>query len=317
MASLMLGILIGTPEGLLELIPGDTPRRQIEGAIDTIDYHGDIALAAGPEAGAWVHLGKGWTKIELDAALAPEGSRVRSVRIGKASELYLGLEPAGLLVSRDKGASWVSIEGVRALLKHERSVKTPPGASAPYVSGIVFPDEGVVAGISGAGAWGSRDAGQTWMRRSDGLDPIVRRLWDHPERGDRLYAVADSGYYRTDDGGFSWVQSLNGLDRSHAVDMAVIPGTPDHIILSVARKASGDEGALFRSINAGLSWERMALGKRDEFARAPLVTRVWDSEDTLFALAEGVCWGSHDGGKSWLELASGLPSKANVLVGAL
>ena len=56
-----------------------------------------------------------------------------------------------------------------------------------------------MAGICGAGAWGSRDAGQVWMRRSDGLDPMVRRMWDHPERGDRLYAVADSGYYRTDD----------------------------------------------------------------------------------------------------------------------
>jgi photosystem II stability/assembly factor-like uncharacterized protein len=206
---------------------------------------------------------------------------------------------------------------VRGLLRHERAVRTPPGASAPYVCGVVFPDEGVVAGIAGAGAWGSRDGGQVWMRRSDGLDPMVRRMWDHPERGDRLYAVADSGYYRTDDGGFSWVQSLRGLDRSYAVDMAVIPGTPDHIILSAARKASGEEGALFRSINAGLSWERMALGTRDEFARAPLVTRVWDSEDTLFALAEGVAWGSHDGGASWIELASGLPRRATVLVGAL
>lgn len=313
----MLGILIGTPDGLLELIPGDTPHRRITGSIDTIDYRGDMALAAGPEVGAWVHLGKAWTRLELDATMAPAGARVRTVRIGRSGEIYLGMEPAALLVSRDRGATWISIEGVRSLLRHERSVKTPAGASAPYVAGVVFPDEGVVTGIAGAGAWGSRDVGQTWMRRADGLDPIVRRMWDHPERGDRLYATTDSGFYRTDDGGFSWVQSLRGLDRSHAIDMAVIPGTPDHIILSVARKAGGEEGALFRSINAGLSWERMALGKRDEFARAPLVTRVWDSEDTLFALAEGVAWGSHDGGASWIELASGLPSRAHVLVGAL
>lgn len=61
----------------------------------------------------------------------------------------------------------------------------------------------------------------------------------------------------------------------------------------------------------------MALGARDEFARAPLITRVWDSEDTLFALADRTAWGSHDGGASWIELAKDLPSRATVLVGAL
>lgn len=313
----MLGILLGTPNGLIELIPGDTPNTRIRGVIDAIDYRNGIGLAAGPEVGAWAHLGKAWTRLEVDMAGLPEGSKVRSVRIARDGAFYLGLEPAALLVSRDRGESWTSLEGVRALLKHERALKTPAGASAPYVSGIVYPDEGVVAGICGAGAWGSRDDGTTWMRRSDGLDPLVRRMWDHPERGDRLYAVTDSGFYRTDDGGFSWVQSLRGLDRSHAIDVAVIPGTPDHLILSVARKSTGEEGALFRSINAGLSWERMALGTRDEFARAPLITRVWDSEDTLFALADRTAWGSHDGGASWIELAKDLPSRATVLVGAL
>jgi photosystem II stability/assembly factor-like uncharacterized protein len=316
----MLGLLIGTNDGLLELIPGDAPKRRISGAITTIDYRDGVALAGGPAAGAWMHAGQSWARLAKDLTTpAPTEERpsVRAVRVGADGALYVGLEPAGLLVSRDRGVSWTAIEGIPALLKHERALKTPAGATAPYVAGIVFPDEGVVAGVSGAGAWGSRDQGATWMRRSDGLDPMIRRLWDHPERGDRLYAITDSGFYRTDDGGFSWVQSLRGLDRPRAWDVAVIPATPDRIILSVSRGAGGEEGALFRSINAGLTWERMALGDRDEFARAPLVTRVWDSEDTLFALADGIAWGSHDGGKSWMTLANGLPMSANVLVAAL
>jgi hypothetical protein len=314
----VLGLLIGTDDGLLELIPGDAPQRRITGAITSIDYRGEFGMAGGPAAGAWLHTGKGWTRT-AEGLTAPEAGQpaVRCVRVGGDGTLYIGLEPAGLLISRDKGASWTANDGIPALLKHERSVKTPPGASAPYLAGIVFPDDGVVAGISGAGAWGSRDRGTTWMRRSDGLDPLIRRMWDHPERGDRLYASTDSGFFRSDDGGFSWVQSLRGLDRSRFWDMAVIPATPDRIILSVSRAADGAEGALFRSINAGLSWERMALGKRDEFARAPLITRVWDSEDTLFALVDGAAWGSHDGGDSWMPLADGLPRAANVLVAAL
>ncbi len=316
----MLGLLIGTPEGLIEVIPGDAPHRRIDGAVTTIDYRDGLAIAGGPDLGAWLHTGTAWTRTAADVTAPADGRStplVRCVRVGADGALYLGLEPAGLLVSRDRGDSWTALEGIPALLKHERAIKTPSGASAPYVAGVVFPDEGLVAGVAGAGAWGSRDKGQTWMRRSDGLDPLVRRMWDHPERGDRLYASTDSGFFRSDDGGFSWVQSLRGLDRSRSWDMAVIPATPDRIILSVSRHAGGEEGALFRSINAGLSWERMALGDRDEFARAPLVTRVWDSEDTLFALADGVAWGSHDGGRTWMSLAKGLPQVAQVLVAAL
>ena len=317
----MLGLLIGTDEGLLELIPGDAPHRRISEAITSIDYRDGVGIAGGPAAGAWLHTGGSWarTASELTAPAEDSSARplVRSVRVGSDGALYLGLEPAGLLVSRDRGVTWTANEGIPALLKHERAIRIPSGAAAPYVAGVVFPDEGLVAGIAGAGAWGSRDRGQTWMRRSDGLDPVVRRMWDHPERGDRLYATTDSGYFRTDDGGFSWVQSLRGLDRSRAWDMAVIPATPDRIILSVSRQGGGEEGALFRSINAGLSWERMELGDQDEFGRAPLVTRVWDSEDTLFALADGIAWGSHDGGKTWVPLADNLPARANVLVAAL
>ena len=306
---------------MLELIPGDAPHRRISGAITSIDYRDGVAMAGGPAAGAWLHTGKSWTRT-AEALTAPgedgvAAPLVRCVRVGADGALYLGLEPAGLLMSHDQGASWTALEAIPALLKHERALKTPPGAGAPYLADVVFPDDGLVAGIAGAGAWGSRDKGQTWMRRADGLDPLVRRMWDHPERGDRLYASTDSGYFRSDDGGFSWVQSLRGLDRAHSWDMAVIPATPDRLILSVSRLAGGEEGALFRSINAGLSWERIALGDRDEFARAPLVTRVWDSEDTLFALADGVAWGSHDGGKTWLTFAEGLPAAANVLVAAL
>ena len=51
-----------------------------------------------------------------------------------------------------------------------------------------------------------------------------------------------------------------------------------------SRGSDRSDGALYRSVNAGSTWSRLALGERHEFARRPLVTRVWDSADS------SSCW---------------------------
>jgi len=67
------------------------------------------------------------------------------------------------------------------------------------------------------------------------------------------------------------------------------------------------DGALFRSANGGVTWTRLMMESEDEWEHAPLVARLWDSEDTLFAVAGDKVWGSHDGGRSWVTLADGIP----------
>lgn len=316
----MLGILIGTTDGLLELIPGMSPERGFKspGAIEVIDHRAGQALAAGPEAGAWLHDGTRWRQV-YDAAAGADGveGAPRSARIAPDGSLYLGLEPAAMLHSGDGGKTWANLEGVQNVVKHARQLSTPANASAPYVSGIAFGEDGVFVGIAGAGVWFTRDAGKSWLRKSDGLDPLIHRMWEHPEREDRVYASTASGLYRSEDGGYTWSHSVNGLDRTRAGDAAILPGPPDVLIVAASKGSNGSEGALYRSVNAGLTWSRLGLGERHEFARRPLVTRVWDSADTLFALADGTAWGSHDAGETWIALASGLPEDATALAAAL
>lgn len=308
----MLGLLIGTDGGLLELIPGDEPRQGFaSGTVVSIDYRDGVALAAVPQAGAWMHDGQAWR-------LVWEG-QARSVRVAPDGALFVGAEPAALAVSRDGGEIWDEITGVANVVGHGHTTHAPPGHDAPYVAGVIFPPDGILVGIAGAGAWFTRDGGINWIRRADGLDVDMRRLWEHPERPDRLYASAISGFYRSEDGGFSWVQSLAGLDRSRAGDAAVLPGTPDRLLLACARRAGDQDGALFASANAGISWQRIYLNEADEFAafeHAPLVSRVWDSIDTVFTLADGTLFGSHDAGRTWIVLAEQLP-RAYALAAAL
>ena len=163
--------------------------------------------------------------------------------------------------------------------------------------------------VAGGGVWYAPDTGYglSFERRSEGLDPDLHGVWMHPQRPERLFASTASGLFRSADGGRIWVQSVAGLDRSHARDGVVMPGTPDVLLLSCARRQGGLEGALFRSSDDGLSWARVALGGEDEWERAPLVTRLWDSEDTVFVAAGEQLWGSHDAAETWVLLADGLP----------
>jgi photosystem II stability/assembly factor-like uncharacterized protein len=295
----MLGILLGVEDGLLEVMPGSDPTRGFSGPrVTSLDYRDGVGIAGAPGGGVWVHTGRRWErKLEAD---------VRSVRVAPDGHLYAGGEPPSVFVSADKGEHWEELESLHYVWKHNQFA-APSGHKAPPLAGISFPRDGVLVGIGGGGVWHSHDGGKSWLRRGEGLDPSVHHVLEHPEERDRMFATTDTGFFRSEDAGFSWIQSLGGLDRSWGGTFAIVPAAPDRLVLAVARHAPGTDGALFRSANGGVTWARVMLEGEDEWDIAPAVTRVWDSEDTLFVAAGDKVWGSHDGGRNWLALAERLP----------
>jgi hypothetical protein len=331
----MPGILIGTDDGILEVIPGEEPVRFLDGMrITSIDYRDGIAAAAVPGHGVWVSLtdaghqftrwsGEGWTQVW-------EGN-AHSVRTSPGGEIYIGTSPPALFAVFPGAVEANELGAFRGALRSESANPTPSGDAGTAVPGgtevvaIGFPDSGpegiLYAAVAGGAVWCAPDPGTTlqferFEKRSDGLGSDLRGLWVHPERSDRVFASTASGFFRSDDAGRTWVQSISGLDRSRASSLVVMPGSPDALVLACARRAPDLDGALFRSANGGVSWTRLMLENEDEWEHAPLVARLWDSEDTLFAVAGDKIWGSHDGGRSWVALAEGIPA-ANAMAPAL
>ncbi|TAK78423.1 MAG: hypothetical protein EPO16_03675 [Dehalococcoidia bacterium] len=301
-----LGVVLATDEGLLQVEPGREPVVAVAGKrFERVDFRDGLGLAAAPGEGVWVFGGKHWE-------LGWEGD-ARSVSVTSSGELFIGSVDGRLHVSKDKGAKWATVDGVQNLIKLNRFA--PPPGVAPYVAAVGEVLDGIVIAVVGGGCWHTRDGGTSWLRRTDGLDPKVHRLWVHPERRDRLYATSPSGIYRSEDEGYTWVQSIGGLDRSWGGTLAVLPGTPDTLVYSAARRA-GTEGALFRSANGGVTWQRIMLDADDEWDRAPCVVRPYDWDDLSFVAAGTQLWASHDRGKNWLALQDGLPV-ANDITAAL
>ena len=297
-----LGILIGTERGLYRLLPGEPVRCLIPDIeVANIDAHDGAALVAAGR-GVWLHEGddpEDWRQIwEGDA---------RSARIDADGSLYVGTAPPGLLHSEDDGATWEASTSLESVVRYQRtrSSNTSSAMANWALTAIAFPTDGVLVGVSGAGLWLSTDGGRSWMPRSEGIDPSVTSLYEHPEHRDRIYATTRSGLYRSGDGGYTWLQSLTGLDRSAAMSLSVLSGAPDALVLSAARKASGERGALFRSIDGGVRWTRLLVGEEDEWPVAPTVTRLGGSLDTTFVLASDRIWASHNRGADWRPLTDG------------
>jgi photosystem II stability/assembly factor-like uncharacterized protein len=290
-------LLIGADDGLWVLLPGERPRHVLETSrIVSIDARDEAVIAGAAGEGAWVREGADWRKT-----LAGD---VRRVRVMPDGRLLAGTAPAALFASAD-GTHWEEWGTLQNLLRYHGQRVNARGVEQE-VGGIAF-TSGTVVGVTGIGTFLTLDEGRSWALHSEGLDRRVHGLWEHPERPDRLYATAPSGFYRSEDAGYSWVQSLHGLDRSWASDVAVLPGAPDTLLLSAARRADGEGSALFHSVDGGISWSRVLLDGEDEWDTPPLVSTLTSPIDALFVVAGGRAWGSHDRGERWFPVAEGLP----------
>jgi len=159
----------------------------------------------------------------------------------------------------------------------------------------------ICVGTIGSGLWLSPDGGDSWKRVGKGLwsESRVFGLTVHPQEPRTVFAGADTGIYKSHDGGESFEllsSPMNGIDVWR---VAVDPVDPD-IIFAGTRPA-----ALYRSSDAGHSWQKLDVDIAEECpnVRVPRITALTvDPSDHRVVWAgievDGVRR-STDGGQSW------------------
>ena len=143
----------------------------------------------------------------------------------------------------------------------------------------------------------------------------------------RIYLQNHPGYYRSDDGGDSWVDMRNGLPSEfgfplvahprHADTAYVIPLTADNFRVPIEGAAK-----VWRTRDAGESWMPLGSGLPQHDAyfsvlRDAFISDSLDPAGFYFGTRNGQLFASADEGESWRSIADWLPAVLCVKAAAI
>jgi len=176
----------------------------------------------------------------------------------------------------------------------------------------------------GDGVYKSTDGGATWENVGLKSSQHVAKILIDPRDSQTVYVAAqgplwsaggDRGLYKTTDGGRSWKRVLHVSDNTGVTDLVMDGKNPDVLYAAAYQRRrhvwtlidGGPESGLYKSIDAGASWKKLAEGlPKEEMGRIGLAISPQDPR-VLYAVIEtagGAAGGagyyrSADGGSHW------------------
>ncbi len=271
-------------------------------AIDPVD---SLRMFCGTDAGQVYESVDGGFNWELRSSGLPpttSGWRVGGLYLDPTDRylLYAGFSdgPVGqrLFESRNGGASWMNIP-------------TPNNWSVFHILPVQLTQPRLVVALgSQQGLFWTADRGEHW---SSGIGATgVQCVAMHPERPAVLLAGTVGGtkpaLRRSNDGGVTWLPHSMDFVKSSVGVRAITfsPSDPNTVYMGVTQGATGIEAGLYRSNDAGLTWERIyRIAEISDIAVHPR------NENLIYisAIHSGVLR-SKDGGRSWTTVTTGLPT---------
>jgi photosystem II stability/assembly factor-like uncharacterized protein len=301
----------------------------------------------GPHVRRSDDLGATWEEtpnaIELPEEQEPGVVQVWQLARGAADEpdvVYAGTQPSALFRSEDRGETFSL---VRPLWDHPHRPEWGAGFGGQAIHTVLphpTDPQKVLVAMSTGGVYRTEDGGGSWTPSNAGIradfmpegqqypefGQCVHKVAQHPEQPDRYFAQNHGGVYRSDDAGRSWTDIGKGLPSDFGFCLVVHPRDPE--TLFVFPNGSGEsrfppEGRarVWRSSDAGASWEELANGLPDRFyasvMRDAMCADDADEAGLYLGTRAGNVFVSTDRGESWREVVSNLPDVMMVRAGVV
>ncbi len=305
------------------------------------DLKGEDGMPKG-ESNKFAYDGVPGTHMWYDGTQHPwEFKRVWHLEpsLGDPNHVYAGVEDAALFESKDGGATWSELSGLR---KHDTGPQWQPGAGGMCLHTILIDPKNpkrLYVAISAAGAFRSDDAGQTWKPINRGLvsqfmpDPdaevghCVHRIALHPSRPDTLFMQKHWDVMRSDNAGDKWTEVSDNLPTDFGFPIDVHAHEPETIYVVPIKSDSEHfplEGKLrvYRSKSGGGEWEALTNGlpQKDCYVnvlRDAMCVDTLDDCGVYFGTTGGQVYCSADGGDTWKAIVRDLPPVLSVEVQTL
>ncbi len=198
----------------------------------------------------------------------------------------------------------------------------------------------IYVGAAEGGVFKTTDAGATWIPTFDDESSLsIGSVAIDPTNPEVLYVgtgeanggggsvtYGGTGVFKSTNGGATWKNV--GLAETRYIGRVVVdPSSPNRVFVAAlgAMFSTGPDRGVYRSTDAGVSWERV-LASNDSTGAIDLAIHPSDSNRVYAAMWERTrgpdylnyggdgsgIWRTTDGGDTWTELTNGLPSGPDV-----
>ncbi len=211
-----------------------------------------------------------------------------------------------------------------AMAQTHRWTRTNPGGGGAFstvgagITGIV------VAGSDLSGAYISRNRGESWevLGASGGLTAThVSGVGFDRKDGNILYIGAEGGIFRSDDGGSTVQQVLEG---GYVTDIECAASSPDIGYASFHSMYNTADGSVYKTIDRGMSWHQVSLDLAPGLRILKLLVHPGDANTVFllsgqgrFACGPAEVYRSTNGGKNWKLLSGAWTEVLDVAISSL
>ncbi len=274
-------------------------------------------------------------RLKERPAPGPDGPPVRPItnlwhlepgRPEDPDTIYLGVDPASLYRSDDRGASWSPVAGLN---EHPTRPKWNPGAGGMCLHTILWDPsrpKRMYVGISAAGTFRTDDGGATFAPKNVGVrmsfapDPVaevgqcVHHVVMDSARPERLYRQDHDGIYVSRDSADTWQhigRPLKGDFGFVTVSPRSMPGTAFFVPLPAEGRTCGARLQVYRWTEDDRKWTPMLKGTPfpGQFGthREGLAADALDPAGLYLGTTTGQLFYSWNAGRSWGQVPYAFP----------
>lgn len=235
---------------------------------------------------------------------------------GDPNIVYVGSAAGGLWKTSNGGTTW------NAIFEDQPTLSIGDFALEPGNPDVVYVGTGEANtrnSVSfGRGVFKTTDGGKSWRHLGLADTRHIARVMVSPADARTIFVCAvghasgpnaERGVFVSRDAGATWSKTLFVDDRHGCADLDVDPKNPNivyAVIWHFDRKqwtftSGSDQGGIFRSVDGGATWKKMAGGLPKLLGRVGVKVAP-SSPNIVYAVAEareGYVWRSDDHGDTW------------------